>query len=47
MCTQARAVSELRKELENVKTESRNLQTIVLGTIGALLTIVALLIALR
>jgi deoxycytidine triphosphate deaminase len=41
------AVSELRKELEKVKTESRKLQTIVLGTIGALLTIVALLLALR
>lgn len=40
-------VNELRKELEKVKTESRNLQTIVLGTIGALLTIVALVLALR
>ena len=41
------AVSELRKELEKVKSESRNLQTIILGTIGAMLTIVALLLALR
>lgn len=41
------AVSELRKELEKVKSESRNLQTIILGTIGVLLTIVALLLALR
>jgi len=38
-------VSELRKELEKVRDESRNLQTIVLGTIGALLTNVALLLA--
>lgn len=41
------AVSELRKELEKVKSESRTLQTIILGTIGAMLTIVALLLAIR
>jgi len=41
------AVSELRKELEKVKSESLTLQTIILGTIGALLTILALLLALR
>lgn len=41
------AISELKKELEKVEAESRKLQTIVLGTIGAVLTILALLLALR
>jgi len=40
------AVSELKEELEKVRSESRRLQTIVLGIVSALLTIVALLIAL-
>lgn len=41
------AVSELRKELEKVRSESAKLQTIILGTIGVLLTVIALLLTLQ
>jgi deoxycytidine triphosphate deaminase len=41
------AVNELKKELEEVKSQGQNLQTTILGMLSILLTIIALLLALR
>ena len=41
------AVSELKEELERVKSESHNLNTIIMGVMSVLLAIVAIILTLR